>query len=115
MNTVSPEEEAQLKKAIYDKISPRRRKFIDRMGYDNWDPFSMPKDPIEIRKDSGTQMTAAQLIREFTATLGERKMSPAFQAGIAEMALGVIKEDDRLMAMYEFSLWYKELTRKEGS
>ena len=44
-------EEEKLKRELYERISPRRRKFIDRIGYDKWDPFPQPNDPVEIRPD----------------------------------------------------------------
>ena len=47
---LTPEEE-KLKRDLYEKIPPRRRRFIDRIGYENWDPFPEPNDPIEIRTD----------------------------------------------------------------
>ena len=32
--------EAELrKKAIFDSMSPRRKKFIAKKGYEKWDPF----------------------------------------------------------------------------
>ena len=40
---VSAEEREALKKAIYEQLSPRRRKYIDRVGYEAWDPFQDPK------------------------------------------------------------------------
>lgn len=33
------EEQEKLKREIYERMNPRRRKFIDRIGYDEWDPF----------------------------------------------------------------------------
>ena len=57
-------EEEKLKRDLYEKIPARRRKFIDRIGYENWDPFPEPNEPIEIRKDV-TQRTAQQLMQEF--------------------------------------------------
>lgn len=32
-------------------MNPRRRKFVDRIGYDNWDPFQKPNDPLDVRLD----------------------------------------------------------------
>ena len=51
MTKLSPEEEEKRKRAILESMSPRRRKHILKKGYDRWDPFEMPKDPIDIRKD----------------------------------------------------------------
>lgn len=30
------EDQAALKRQIYDRMRPSRRKFVDRLGYDNW-------------------------------------------------------------------------------
>ena len=56
-------EEEKLKRDLYEKIPPRRRKFIDRIGYENWDPFPEPNEPIEIRTDV-TKRTAQQLLQD---------------------------------------------------
>ena len=59
MSKLSPEEEAQRKQAIFDRMSPRRQKHILKLGFDKWDPFQEPKDPIDIRQQlkatEGTQ------------------------------------------------------------
>ncbi|MBU4388022.1 MAG: hypothetical protein KKB23_00600, partial [Proteobacteria bacterium] len=64
MTNISPEEEEKRKRAIFDNMSPRNQKYILRKGYDKWDPFQEPKDPIDIRKDK-TKRTSQMLIREF--------------------------------------------------
>jgi len=113
MITLTPEEERQ-KKAIYDKISPRRKKFIDRMGYDNWNPFDKPNDPIDIRTDA-TKRTTQQLIREFLQSREfDGKYDTAYASGALECALGIINKQDRVLGMYDFSVWYYELLKKEG-
>ena len=57
-------EEARQKREIYERMHPRRRKFVDRLGYDTWDPFQKPKEPMELRTDP-TGRTTQQLFREF--------------------------------------------------
>jgi len=106
-------EEEDHKRFIYDKLSPRRKKFIDRIGYEKWDPFQEPKHPIEIRKDQ-TQRTMQQLIREFMQTKPERVDNSAYASGVMEVALGLINRQDRLIGTFEFSVWYHELMKKEG-
>ena len=64
MNKLSAEEVARRKKAVFDSMSDRRQKHILRKGYDRWDPFEEPKDPIDIRKDK-TNRTTQMLVREF--------------------------------------------------
>ena len=49
--TDQKDEEALRKQAIFDSMSPRRQKHILKRGFDKWDPFQEPKDPIDIRQD----------------------------------------------------------------
>ncbi len=112
MQFFTPEQEEQ-KKYIYDKMSPRRRKFVDRIGYDKWDPFQEPKNPIEIRTDS-TQRTSQQLAREFLAERKPEDYSNAYGQAVLDICMGVVNGDDRYRAMFEFSVWYAELLRQEG-
>lgn len=99
------------KKSIYDSMSPRRKKFIDKIGYEKWDPFAEPNDPIEIRRDP-TQRTTQQLVREFLQNSDHEKYSNAFGRGVLEMALGLINRDDRFIGMFEFALWYQSELQK---
>ena len=51
------------KKAVFDAMSPRRQKHIlNKVGYDNWDPFEKPKDPIDIRTDK-SKRTSQRLVK----------------------------------------------------
>jgi len=93
-------------------MSPRRQKSILKKGYDKWDPFQEPKDPIDIRRDP-TKRTTQQLVREFLQSRPEDTYSNAYGRGVLEIALGLINDDDRFIAMYEFSCWYRELLEKE--
>jgi len=93
-------------------MSPPRQKSILKRGYDKWDPFQEPKDPIDIRRDA-TKRTTQQLVREFLQSRSEEPYSNAYGRGVLEIALGLINDDDRFIAMYEFSCWYQELLKKE--
>ena len=95
------------KKAILDGMSPRRRKHIQKMGYDKWDPFEEPKDPIDIRRDK-TKRTTQQLVREFLQNCSHEEYSNAYGRGVLEMALGIVNDDDRFIGMYEFATWYRQ-------
>ncbi len=110
MSNLNAEEQ---KRYIYEKLSPRRKKFIDRIGYDKWDPFQEPKDPIEIRKDPSNR-TTQQLVREFLQTREPEKVNTPYSQGVLEMALGLINRQDRFQGAYEFCVWYHELLKKEG-
>ncbi len=102
---VDKKEVDRLKRAIYEKLSPRRKKFIDRIGFDNWDPFQEPKHPIDIRKDS-TKKTSRELIDEFLSSKKDTKISLSYEAGLYEMCTGLFKADEKYKAMFDFSIWY---------
>ena len=111
--TVSKEEAEARKRAIYESLAPRNRKYIDRIGYDKWDPFQEPKDPIEIRRDP-SRRTSQQLVREFLQSRPMERYSNAYGQGVLDMCLGIINEDDRYIAMLEFATWYNQLLEREG-
>ena len=73
------EEQEQLKREIYERMNPRRRKFIDRIGYDEWDPFQKPNDPMDIRVDP-SKRTTQQLFRGFMHSLGEQQRRSRLRA-----------------------------------
>jgi hypothetical protein len=107
------DKEAELrKKSIFDSMSPRRQKHIVKRGYEKWDPFEMPKDPIDIRRDK-TRRTTQQLVREFLQNCGHEGYSNAYGRGVLEMALGIVNDDDRFIGMYEFAAWYQQILKKE--
>lgn len=107
------EERESRKKAIFDSMGKRGQKKILRDGYEDWDPFQEPKDPIDIRMD-GTRRTTHDLIQEFLQTRPHEKYSTPYGGGAFDMALGIINHDDRIRGMYEFAIWYRELLIKEG-
>jgi hypothetical protein len=102
------------KKSIFDSMAPRRQKHIMKRGYEKWDPFEEPKDPIDIRRDR-TRRTTQQLVREFLQNCGHEQYSNAYGRGVLEMALGIVNDDDRFIGMYEFAAWYQQLLKKETS
>jgi hypothetical protein len=111
---VSKEEAEARKRAIYDSLAARNRRYIDRIGYDRWDPFEEPKDPIEIRKDP-TRRTSQQLVREFLQSRTfEEGYSNEYGRGVLDMCIGIINKDDRYLAMLDFANWYNNLLAKEG-
>lgn len=111
--TDNQNEKDQRKKAIFNSMSPRRQKHITKRGYDKWDPFEEPKDPIDIRRDK-TKRTTQQLVREYLQNCDHDNYSNAYAGGVLEMALGIINDDDRYIGMYEFARWYQEQLKKAG-
>ena len=108
----SPDEEDR-KKLIFDRMSPRRQRHILKKGYDAWDPFQEPKDPIDIRKDK-TRRTTQMLVREFLQTKSPEGYSNAYGQGVLEICLGIINEDERSRGMFDFSVWYQTLLKEQG-
>jgi hypothetical protein len=113
MTKISFEDEAKRKKAIFDSMSPRRQKHILKKGYEKWDPFQEPKDPIDIRKDK-TKRTTQALVREFLQAMGSEEYSNAYGRGVFEICLGIVNDDERYRGMFDFSVWYSELLKREG-
>ncbi len=113
MDKFTPQQIEEKKKAIFDAMGERGRRQILKKGYDRWDPFQEPKDPIDIRKDK-TKRTSQSLIREFLSGIDAEEYSNTFAQGAFEMCLGIINGEEKIRGMYEFSLWYQALLQKEG-
>jgi len=113
MSEFTSQEVEDRKKAVFNSMSPRRQKHILKKGYDKWDPFEEPKDPIDIRKDK-TKRTTQMLVREFLQSRDAEGYSNAYGRGVLEMALGIVNDDDRFIGMYEFVRWHRKLLKKEG-
>jgi hypothetical protein len=113
MKKVSPEEEEMRKKAIFESMSPRRQKHILKKGYEEWNPFQEPKDPIDIRKDK-TRRTTQMLVREFLQSRSFQEYSNAYGSGVLDICLGIVNDDERYRGMFDFSIWYHDLLKREG-
>lgn len=113
MTNISPKEEEERKKAIFNSMSPRRQKYLLKKGYDKWDPFVEPKDPIDIRRDK-TKRTTQMLVREFLQTRSSVEYSNEYGRGALEICLGIINDDEKYKGMYDFSCWYQELLKRDG-
>ena len=113
MDKFTPEQIEDRKKAIFDAMGKRGQKQILKKGYDDWDPFQEPKDPIDIRKDK-TKRTGQVLIREFLSRIDHDEYSNTFAQGAFEMCLGIINNEEKIRGMFEFACWYRELLEKEG-
>jgi hypothetical protein len=113
MGENSNAEAERRKKAVFDSMSPRRQKHILKKGFDKWDPFQEPKDPIDIRTDK-TKRTTQQLVREFLQTRSGEAQNNAYNRGVLELAIGLVNEEDRFRGMYDFALWHRDLLKREG-
>jgi len=104
----------EAKRVMYEKLAPRRKKFIDKIGYENWDPFPVPFDPLDIRTGEDGR-TISDLVNQFLRERGAQgKVSSAYSRGVSEFAAGVVQRDDRFKGMFEFVLWYAETLRREN-
>ena len=106
--------DSERKQAIFDAMSPRRQKYIlNKIGFEKWDPFEKPKDPIDMRRDK-SRRTSQRLVREFLQSRPLEGYSNSYGRGALDMAIGIVNDDDRYLAMYEFALWHKKLLEEEG-
>ena len=119
-NTGTPrdldEDAASQKRAIYETMSSRGKKYVDKMGYDVWDPFQEPKDPLDIRTDA-TKRTTRQLVARFLQESGPSDgggNGNAYSQGVLECALGIVNKDEKYKGIFEFCIWYEQLLRREG-
>lgn len=103
--------EEQKKKAIFDAMSARSRKRILAKGYEQWDPFLPPKDPIDLRM-SQCRETALSLMRKFLRECPQEGYSNAYGQGAWESCMGIIGGDDRWRGSYDFSCWYRDFLEK---
>ncbi|MDL2272901.1 hypothetical protein LJC23_07735 [Desulfovibrio sp. OttesenSCG-928-I05] len=104
--------DTERKRAIYETMSPRGKRFVDKLGFDAWDPFQEPKDPLDIRTDV-TRRTTQQLVRLFLQSRNG-PVDNAYSQGVLDCALGLVNKDEKFRGVYEFCLWYNELLRSEG-
>lgn len=104
IQTLTEEQEA-LKRQIYEKMRPSRRKFVDRLGYDHWDPFQEPNHPLDMRVDAGMR-TTQQLMTAFLQSLGNEEISEIYRKGALDCAMGLITKDEKYRGVFDFCLWY---------
>ncbi len=112
MSNISQEEQENRKKAIFDAMGPRNQKSILKKGYEEWDPFEEPKDPIDIRKNVSMR-TSQALVREFLQATAMEDYSNDYGRAVFDFCNGIINKEEKYMAMFEFACWYKAPLEKE--
>ena len=113
MNKLSKDEAEIRKRAVFDSMSSRRRQHIlNKVGYEKWDPFQEPKDPIDIRRDQ-SKRTTQMLVREFLQSHTFEGYGNSYGSGVLELCPGLMNDDERYRGMFEFSCWYRDLLEKE--
>ena len=113
MNEFTRQQIEARKQAVFDAMSEKSKKRILKKGYEKWDPFQEPKDPIDIRKEK-SRRTSKELVNEFLQSRSMQGYSNSYGRGVLEIAMGIVNEEDRFIGMYEFSLWYRDLLVREG-
>lgn len=108
----TPEQLEERKAYMYSKMSQRRRKFVDRVGYENWDPFAAPFDPIDIRMDR-TGMTSDHLTQLYIRETGQNKNQEVLDQ-ISEFNVMMVMNFEKVRPVFEFCLWYNEHLKKHG-
>ncbi len=106
-------EAEQRKRAIFDSMSPRRRKHLQRKGYDQWDPFIEPNDPIDLRRNR-IEQTSQALVRQFLQARGFSEYSNEYGRGALDMCVGLNNNEARYKGMFDFSCWYQAVLKREG-
>lgn len=109
MAELNPEE--QKKKAIFDAMSSRGRKRILDKGYEEWDPFLPPKDPLDLRMAKHRE-TALSLMRKFLRECPQDDYGNAYGQGAWETCMGIVGGEDRWRGSYDFSCWYSDFLKK---
>ncbi len=112
MGALTPEQLEEQKRLMYEKISPRRRKFVDKIGFDNWDPFQKPFDPIDIRVDV-TGHTPQELYNQFIKSR-PTPPTPDYTSTISEFVVVMVHNSERMRPIYDFCLWYATVLEKHG-
>jgi hypothetical protein len=110
--THTPEQIEAMKRAMYEGLSPRRRRFVDRIGFENWDPFQMPFDPIDIRRDA-LGMTTHELLNGYFRTLPATP-DPDYMQTLSEFMVMLVMNIEKVRPILEFSDWYNAQLKSRG-
>lgn len=97
------------KRAIFDGMSSRRRdKILNKMGYEDWDPFQAPKEPVDLR-DHKIEQLASLICRRFLRESNMDDCSPEYLKSAKGMCKGLLKGEEKYRAMYDFCSWYSKM------
>ncbi|MEW6442152.1 MAG: hypothetical protein AB1640_14540 [bacterium] len=109
-------EEEKKKKAIFESMSPKRQKRILEKGYEQWDPFRMPKEPpFFSEEDRRARRQIADLVDRFLDHAARRILkappSPAYIQSVRDIAFGLARGEERYQAMYDYSVWFAAIAK----
>ena len=105
-------EEEDKKRLIFEGMSPKAQERILKKGYDGWDPFMKPKEPLgyklrqEAKGEEFTLDSGHELYERFFAGRKITDYSAEYVKGVLEIAEGIFREKDSYRGMYDFSCWY---------
>lgn len=108
----TPEQVEEQKRAMYEGLSPRRRRFVDRIGYENWDPYQAPFVPIDIRTDA-LGLTTHELLNRYQKSLPEPP-DPDYMQTLSEFMVLLVMNIEKVRPILEFSEWYAERLKERG-
>jgi hypothetical protein len=103
------EERELRKKAIFDGMSQRGRERILKIGYENWDPFELPKDPRE-RIFGSASLKAGVLVQEYFGAAGEKERSVSVARELFELCRSFLENESRAKAIVDFCVWLRKRT-----
>lgn len=112
MEVRTPEEAEALKQDLYSKLSKRQKKYVDRIGYEKWEPFQMPNDPLDIRQDK-SGYTAQELALLFFRSL-EEEPAENYRSAVTEFSIQLMAQPERCRPIIEFCSWYDDFLKKQG-
>lgn len=111
MEARTPEEVEALKRDMYAKLSKRQKKYVDRIGYDKWEPFQLPNDPLDIRKNE-SGYTATELVHLFLRD--HPGTNENYRTAVNEFAIQLLAQPERCRPLFEFCRWYDGLLKSQG-
>lgn len=113
MKKFSSEEQKQ-KRLIYDSMSARGRKWVDKIGYDNWDPFMKPKEPPFMKGfDLKAELPENPLelyhffMKETTGENPEINVSEHYKQAALDACQTIKQFEERVRAYHDVYVWYK--------
>ena len=97
------------KRAIFDGMSARRRdKILKKVGYENWNPFQVPKEPVDLR-DHKTEHLASLICKRFLNESDQEDCTPEYRESVKVICKGLLKGEEKYRAMYDFCRWYGKI------
>ena len=113
-------EQERRKRLIFESMSPRMRRRIEKRGYDEWDPFLKPKEPPFVRteREPGLPENPLELYHAYLSHLlltGEgEEISETYRQGVMEACQIIRTMEERVRAFHDFYVWYRKAGEEKG-